>query len=93
MASYWKIKKEVDRKKDQLINLDYFASIHKKQYFYWLREQLGDMLNTGGAKHFFGLAKKWGEGHEFPGLPFSAGPELLNVLYFENNLKLVSLIC
>ena len=50
MASYCQTKKEVDQKKDHLNN--YFASIHKIQYCHWLREELTNILNTGGLNIF-----------------------------------------
>ena len=51
-VSYYKIKKKLDRKKDQLNNQNYFETIYKNKYFYWLREELRDMLHTAGAKLF-----------------------------------------
>ena len=64
MAFYCQTEKEVDQKKDHLNN--YFASIHKIQYCYWLREELRDILNTAGVKYFFGLTKKWRAGEVTP---------------------------
>ena len=61
MASYCQTEKEVDQKKDHLNN--YFASIHKIQYCYWLREELRDILNTAGVKYFFGLTVESGGSH------------------------------